>query len=132
MDEYKMDDTESFGTVLRDLLRRHDRARGTGPRLTAATLAARLRVDASLVRRWLRGERVPPVRSGRVGQIAEVLQLSPEERRRLDTAHLYALSLLARGATLPQAREERAAGVARVLDDTAGNVSRNPLPDHLR
>lgn len=72
-------------------LREHLRAR----RWHASDLAVRLHVDPSLVRRWLRGDRVPALGSHHVERIAAVLELTLGERRHLELAQVAGLRALA-------------------------------------
>jgi hypothetical protein len=76
-------DTYSFSTGLRE----HLRARGWN----ATDLAARLHVDPSLVRRWLRGDRAPALGSDYVDRIAAVLELAPSDHRRLELGQIARL-----------------------------------------
>jgi transcriptional regulator with XRE-family HTH domain len=77
---------EAFGSSLRALLQ----ARGR----TAVDLAESLHVDPSLVRRWLRGERVPALGSRHVERIAAALGLSDVDRRRLESAQIARLRVV--------------------------------------
>jgi transcriptional regulator with XRE-family HTH domain len=81
---------EAFGSCLRELLRAR--------RWTAVDLAARLHVDPSLVRRWLRGDRVPALGSRHVERIAAALELTDGERRRLEATQIARLRASQAGA----------------------------------
>jgi transcriptional regulator with XRE-family HTH domain len=90
-----MSGVEAFGASLRALLQ----ARGR----TTVDLAESLHVDPSLVRRWLRGERVPALGSRHVERIAVALGLSDVDRRRLESAQIARLRVVGErgGSTSP-------------------------------
>jgi len=84
---------QAFAAELRALLLLADARRTSRgqPRWTSTRLGSALEIDPSLVRRWLRGERVPSLQSGHVDALATVLQLDEAQRRSLETAQIQAL-----------------------------------------
>lgn len=88
------------------------------PQWTTPKLAAALGVDASLVRRWLRNDRVPPFSSNYLERIAELLRLSPTERQQLEASQVTSQQARAHG-TLAQRRSAESQGVAALLKEAA-------------
>src|SRR5579862_673185 len=91
------------------------------PEWNAAKLAKALAIDASLVRRWLRNERIPPLKSDYVRKITDVLKLSGGERRTLEEAQIASYHARARG-TLKARRNATTQGVADLLNTLAGGI----------
>lgn len=77
-----MQDSESFGDVLRDLL-------GETP---VRALAEAIHVERSAVYRWLRNERVPQLDTEHAANIAKALRLTPQSMDRLRRAQIATLS----------------------------------------
>lgn len=75
-----VDDKYSFAAYLKQLI--------TNCNIKPAQLAARLHVDDSLVRKWLAGSRVPPLKAAYLEQISACLDLGPVERLRLKKAQI--------------------------------------------
>jgi hypothetical protein len=107
-------------------------------RWSASRLALALDVDPSLVRRWLRGERVPALKSTYVDTIASALELGPQQRADLKQAQLG--SLQAQSTTKPapaggQAHSRsRSRQATRTLESTTSPQKprpQTPLQDEL-
>lgn len=108
--------SQAFADALHELLqdRAHIRHPETGKRRwTPTALADELRVDATLVRRWLRGVSVPPLSRPYVARIADILALSADERRRLEMALMTAHGSPEHAAT-SRARETGTTAVGRL------------------
>lgn len=73
----------SFAACLKQLIA----SRGIKP----SQLAAILHVDDSLVRKWLAGSRVPPLKANYIDLIGAYLDLGPYERLRLKKSQIYSV-----------------------------------------
>lgn len=78
-----VDENCSFAACLKQLIA----SRGIKP----SQLAARLHVDDSLVRKWLAGSRVPPLKANYIDRIGVYLGLSPEEQLRLKKSQIHSI-----------------------------------------
>ena len=88
--ESPLEGLASFAQTLKDLIANNPlpRVADRGRPGAGALLARAIDVEPSLVRRWLRGTRLPPREA--IPKIAEALELSLEEARRLDRAFVRA------------------------------------------
>ena len=86
---------------------------------SAGDLACSLHVDVSLVRRWIRNERVPSLHSGYLEHIAETLDLPSADRCRLEAAQIFSLKRPHRPRP-KQSRED--SGVTQLLKLAASDV----------
>ncbi|HET7035443.1 MAG TPA: helix-turn-helix transcriptional regulator [Thermomicrobiaceae bacterium] len=107
----------TFGDLLREMIEER-----FGPR-SGATLAARLGVDPSLVRRWLRNARVPALDSPYLELIADALNLAPVERDELRRAQIDMLSIPPK-----ERRRLSPAGQVRQLLNTGQQPHPQPAP----
>jgi transcriptional regulator with XRE-family HTH domain len=94
-------DGPSFGAYLNTLLSERD--------LTPRALADMLRLDLSLVYKWLRGERTPRFNSGHADRIADALDLAPSERHALNASQIRSLRTRPSQRTQPTPRSHYAA-----------------------
>jgi transcriptional regulator with XRE-family HTH domain len=83
---------ETFAACLHRLVAsRSDQARPRRLGWSASRLALAVGVDASLVRRWLRGDRVPSANSPHVARLAAALELTTDERLALERSQWMSL-----------------------------------------
>lgn len=81
-----------FGDVLGGMLDDRNRSRGKGERRwSAARLGEAVAVDAAEVRRWLRNEDVPSLKSPHMQNLAATLRAADAERDALLAAQVYSL-----------------------------------------
>ncbi len=78
-----MDDDNSFGDYLKQLMKNR--------RIKPSQLAARLNVDPSLVRKWLAGARVPPLKANYLDLISSYLGLDADQQILLKINQLYSI-----------------------------------------
>lgn len=116
-----------FARELEALLQRHPLRQpgGRGRPGVAAPLAYALGVDPSLVRRWLRGEGLPQPKI--VGEIADVLALSQEEKRRLMEVYSQTRKRFAR----PSRRAEELEAVSGLTARAGASQRGLPAPSPL-
>ncbi len=87
-----------FATYLTALVaERNARVAIPHDRWSPARLALALDIDPSLVRRWLRGDRVPALGSNYLTQLADLLELRPGQLKALEQAQLASLRGRANG-----------------------------------
>ncbi len=116
---------EPFGDALRDLalqkLRRGNAQHGLGAHLQRQIELQGVRIDATLVNRWLRNNAAPPLDSPYLPALQAALNLTPDEYVRL-----YRAAAHSRGAALPRSPKRPGTGdpipPAREGDEAAAHI----------